>query len=213
MVQRNMTPDTPERSGSSFPTPASEVPAGLAASSKRVASSRDRAKRSLERARLRRRMMPPFAVGSALLVGTAAVGGWVRTVAHVPAATGSAPATSSLPQSNARTSASSQQLALDAQALQRLARTLAAERAAIAAMGNSTTAAIQRAASAAASSGGGGGSSSTIVSSGGPVSGGSAPVSSGGGSVSLPPLPSLPTINVPSAPPPTHATTGPSSAG
>lgn len=178
------------------------VPAELAASADRMAASRARARSALDRARLRRRMLPPVAVGSVVLIGTAVVGGWVRSVAHMPTTPGIAAAPSN-------SAASSKQLSLDAAALARLAQTLAAEKRAIAGLGQSTSSAIERATARAAAGAAASGGSSAGSSSTGPggVATSSGGASTGGGSAALPALPalpSLPTVNIPV----THGSTG-----
>ena len=173
------------------------LPEALVDQHARLAGARAASRRLVARALSRRRLLPPLVVGSGAVLGSSAVAAWLLDQ-QLPVPAPAAPTVSTTARA---TSAGDTELSADVAALDRLAQTLAADRAAIAGLD---------AAGAARATSGGSGSGAAPSS----VAGAGAPAPSPvGATAPLPPLPAVPALPAvkvppPAPPPPVHTTTG-----
>jgi len=158
-----------------------------------IANNRAHASRAIARRRTRARTLPRVVVGLSVLTGLGVATAWVEQQLPAAAATPAAATTDQAAAAarDAASKATAAQLAAYRSTLAALAKTLQADNKAIAGLGTASR--------ARGGSSGGRGYSGSGGGSGGSVG--------GGGSVSIPGIPSLPTINIP-APPPVQGTTG-----
>lgn len=164
------------------PDPSPGLPKELLERHRRVLSTRERARRSIAKARQRRRIVPPLAVGSAVLVGSGLAATFVDgTLPGV--------ATRAAPTSAAATTASAASSAVAA-TLAKVRQALKTDEQALVGLGKAATTAAARAKADARTT--------VVVGTGGASGGSTSPSAPGagaaGGQASLPALPALPAL-------------------